>query len=119
MSPPARTRDESATLLNRSAICRAQMSTVSRLSAGSASSPAPVALAALRWPHPDCLGSATTVIVTLPPAGIVPSEQLIGITLAHEPAVDFANTTVTGALSVSATRTSGAAAGPLLATTTV
>jgi hypothetical protein len=39
--------------------------------------------------------------------------------LLQDPAVDFAETTVAGALSVSVTRTPGAAAGPLLATTTV
>jgi hypothetical protein len=60
---------------------------------------------------------ATTVMVTLAPAAIVPSEQRIGIRFEQVPAVGLTDTTATGAFNVSVTFTSGAAAGPRLATT--
>jgi hypothetical protein len=76
-----------------------------------------VALAALRCRQPACRCRTTTVIVALPPGATVPSAQRSGIRRVQDPAVVRTETTAPGALSVSVTATSGAAAGPRFATT--
>ena len=77
----------------------------------------PVAATPLRS-RPGCCGRMPTVIVTLPPAGIVPSSQVGGGPASQVPWLMSTETTSTSKTGVSTTTTSSAGPSPRFSTTT-